>query len=215
LTHRIISFMNYSEVEYPMSQFDIIEASLKRLAARSDEMPLDATVLLRLIHHYSNDVTQRLRRTLKPHGLTEWTFRTLLMLQAAGKPGVPMSQLSHIAGETATNMTRICNELVEDGWACRTTDAADRRKVLLSILPKAEAALAKVTPSIWSRLDWGMAVLSPQEMAQMIRLMKRLVVRAEAELAENRLASVDRAAASKRNLQTSGGSKRGKRASQR
>ena len=164
-----------------MSQFDIIEASLKQLTKRSGPLPLDEVILLRLIHHYSDDVNRRLRQALKSYGLNEWKFRTLLMLQAAGRPGLPMAQLSHIAGETATNMTRICNELVADGWACRTTDAADRRKVLLSILPRAESVLAEVSPSIWRRLEWGMAVLSPQEMTQMTKLMKRLIVQAEAE----------------------------------
>ena len=196
-----------------MSRFDVIEASLKQLDARVGPIPLAEVTLLRLIHHYSVDVHQRLRQALKPHGLNEWKYRTLVRLQAAGPAGVPMSQLSHIAGETATNMTRICDELVADGWACRVTDPADRRKVLLSILPRAETVLAKVSPDVWRRLEWGMAVLTPQEIAQMIRLMKRLVVRAEAEDQHLRESAGQRSGAAKksRSKKSSGGQTHGKK----
>ncbi len=167
-----------------MSKFDVIEASLRRLVARAGVVPLDKLILLRLIHHYSDAVNLFLRETLKPHGLNEWQFRTLLMLQAAGRGGGPMTQLSHLAGETATNMTRICNALVAEGLAVRTTDSGDRRKTLLSILPKAEAILAEVTPGIMTLLDWGMEVLSPEELTVMTKLMKRLIERAEASPAD-------------------------------
>jgi MarR family transcriptional repressor of emrRAB len=161
-----------------MSKFDVIETSLKRLAAKTPA-PVEKLILLRLIHHLSNEMNLLLRRLLKPHGLNEWQYRTLMMLQSAGNSGVPMAQLSHIAGETATNMTRICNELVAGGWARRLADTTDRRKVVLTILPKAEALLTKVTPMVWERLERGMEVLSPQEIAQATRLLKALVVRAE------------------------------------
>ncbi len=161
-----------------MIKFEIIEDSLRRLAARYPA-PIEQLVLLRLIHHVSNEMNLLLRRLLKPHGLNEWEYRTLVMLQSAGRTGVPMAQLSHIAGETATNMTRICNQLVASGWACRMTDAADRRKVVLAALPKAEAMLARVTPVVWERLGQGMEVLDPQEIALMTGLLKRLAAHAE------------------------------------
>jgi MarR family transcriptional regulator, negative regulator of the multidrug operon emrRAB len=166
-----------------MSKFGVIEVSLRRLAARHPA-PIEELVLLRLIHHVSNEMNLLLRRLLKPSGLNEWEYRTLVMLQSGGRSGVPMAQLSHIAGETATNMTRICNQLVAGGWACRMTDAADRRKVMLTIMPKAEALLAKATPGIWEQLERGMNVFNPQEIAQLTKLLKRLAVRAESAARE-------------------------------
>jgi MarR family transcriptional repressor of emrRAB len=162
-----------------MSEFDVIESSLQRLAARAEVVPLDELILLRLIHHYSDAVNLFLRQTLKPHGLNEWEFRTLLMLQAAGRAGVPMTQLSQLAGETTTNMTRICNGLVKDGLAVRSSDTGDRRKILLSILPRGEAILAEVTPGIMTLLRWSMEALTVEEIAVMTKLMKRLVARME------------------------------------
>jgi MarR family transcriptional repressor of emrRAB len=182
-----------------MSDFDCIEDSLRRLAA-GHSAPVEELILQRLIHHVSNQMNLVLRRLLKAYGINEWQYRTLVMLQSAGHAGVPMAQLSHIAGETATNMTRICNQLVAGGWARRMTDAADRRKVVLTLLPKAEALLAKTTPVAWECLEWGMKVFSPREIAQMTRLLKRLVARAESVGSDpNNLVAAARASRSQHN----------------
>jgi len=165
-----------------MSSFNEMEQSLKKLSGASANVPLDEVTLLRLIHHYSDFITVMLRQLVKPYNLTDWSMRALLMMRAdADKKGVPMATLGNITGESATNMTRICDELVKSGLAIRSSDLQDRRKVLLSTTPKADAILAQVTPLVWGHLSSSMSELSKEEITLMIALLKKLTIGAENE----------------------------------
>ncbi len=165
-----------------MSEFDAMENSLKLLAKRWDFLPINELTLLRLVNHYGDYISSQLRQLVRPFGLTDWSLRALLMMQgAANGKGVPMAMLSTITGETATNMTRVCDELVKSGLATRSNDPNDRRKVLLSVTPKAEELLEKALPLVWRHLANSMSGLSADELGLMISLLKKLVIGAEAE----------------------------------
>lgn len=165
-----------------MSDFDKMEQSLKLLSARWSFLPLKELTLLRLIDHYGDFIAQQLRQLVRPYGLTDWSLRALLMMQGGenGK-GVSMAMLSLATGETSTNMTRVCDELVKSGLATRADDAKDRRKVLLSATPKAEEILSQALPKVWSHLATSMSVLSEDELVLLIGLLKKLTIGAEIE----------------------------------
>lgn len=165
-----------------MSSFDTMENSLKKLASRWSFVPLEELTLLRLIHHYSDFVASELRQLAKPFGLTDWSLRALLMMQGSENgQGVPMATLSMITGESAANMTRVCDELVKSGLAIRSNDANDRRKVLLSATSKAESILEEVLPIVWGHLAKSMSLLTKDEHILMIGLLKKLTIGLENE----------------------------------
>lgn len=163
-----------------MSCFDKMEQSLFQLSKKWVSAPLEELTLLRLIHHYSDYIAAQLRQLVQPFGLTDWSFRALLMMQGSenGK-GVSMAMLGMITGESATNMTRICDELVKSGLATRSNDPNDRRKVLLSVTPVAKEILEKASPIVWSHLAQSMEVLTKEEIGLMIGLLKKLTKGAE------------------------------------
>jgi DNA-binding MarR family transcriptional regulator len=167
------------------SKFDIIEARLAELAERRPEVPLQDVVLLRAINHFSTGVLQNMRRAwLKPYGLTDWSFRTLVMLPRAGDgspEAVSMADLSLITGESGPNMTRICDELVKRGLAVRKASPEDRRKVFLALTARGEALVDAAAPDMWGRLRWGMEIFTDDEKAAMTVFLKRLIERVEAE----------------------------------
>ncbi len=165
-----------------MSGFETMERSLKLLSKRWDFLPINELTLLRLVNHYGDYISGLLRQLVRPFGLTDWSLRALLMMQgAANGMGVPMAMLSTITGETATNMTRVCDELVKSGLAIRSSDPEDRRKVLLSVTPKAEEILEKALPLVWNHLANSMNGLSKEELALLISLLKKLLIGAEDE----------------------------------
>ena len=111
--------------------FAVIESSIGRVAERLRGAPVRDIVLLRLIKHLSAQFGAHLNRMVRPAGLNEVGFRTLMMLYASAAAGVFASQLSEAAGETRTNMTRICDDLSRKGLLRRRAGTSDRRRVVL------------------------------------------------------------------------------------
>ncbi|QUD90276.1 MarR family winged helix-turn-helix transcriptional regulator [Phenylobacterium montanum] len=166
------------------SKLDRIEARLADLAQAHADAPLRDVALLRALNHVSGDFLARMRAALKPYGLTDWSFRTLIMLPRVGDADatpVSMADLALLTGESAPNLTRICDELVRQGLAVRQPSPEDRRKVCLARTPKADAALEATAPDVWGRLEWVMQVLTDEEKALMTGLLKRLAERLETE----------------------------------
>lgn len=166
------------------SKLDRIESRLEDMARDHSDLPLDSVRVTRALIHVTNDLRVRMRAALKPFGLSDWSFRTLIMLPPANGPehdGISMADLALMTGEAAPNMTRICDELVKAGLAVRRTSTEDRRKVVLARTPRAEALLAVAAPEVWGRLDWVMSVLSHQEKSTLVAMLKRVAERLEIE----------------------------------
>jgi MarR family transcriptional repressor of emrRAB len=106
------------------TKFDVVENGLRRLASRRDRIPLIDVTIVRLLSHLDGEITTRLRKALKRYALNDWSLRTLLMLQSGDHDAISMVELSVITGETRTNMTRICDALVEQGLAVRSASPA-------------------------------------------------------------------------------------------
>lgn len=164
------------------SKFDTVEDLTTELAAGRAGVPLQDLILLRAINYVSNGALQVARAGLKPYGLTDWSFRTLAMLPSAAdatpRP-VSMADLGLITGESGSNLTRICDELVKAGLAVRKESPQDRRKVFLALTTRGEAVVEKTAPDMWGLLRWFMEILTEDEKAVMTGLLKRLADRME------------------------------------
>jgi MarR family transcriptional repressor of emrRAB len=161
--------------------FAVIEASIGRVAERLRGAPVRDVVLLRLIKHLSARFGAHLSRMVRPSGLNEVGFRTMMVLFAHAETGMHASQLSEAAGETRANMTRICDELARKGLLRRRAGTSDRRRVVLEITRKGSMLIERLLPKMWSELDLGMRALSAKEKLDLERLLKKLAAALDAK----------------------------------
>lgn len=161
--------------------FDAIETSIGRVAKRLRGAPVRDIVLLRLIKHLSARFSAHVGRLVRPAGLNEVSFRTMMMLYANADAGMYASVLSEASGETRTNMTRICDDLARKGLLQRRAGTADRRRVVLEITRKGKALIERLLPKMWNELDLGMRALSATDKLDLERLLKKLVAALDAK----------------------------------
>jgi len=154
--------------------FAVIESSIGRVAKRLRGAPVQDLVIMRLIKHLSAQFGANLGRLVRPAGLNEVSFRTLMMLYA-NDGGVHASQLSEATGETRTNITRICDELARKGLLQRHPGVEDRRRVVLDLTRKGETLIERLLPKTWGRLEGGMRALNAGQKRELERLLKKLV----------------------------------------
>ena len=119
--------------------FALIESQIDRVAARMRNAPVQNIVLVRLVKTLSAQLGHHLGQKVRPHGINEVGFRTLTMLYAQLETGINPSDLSDASGETRTNMTRICDELVRKGLIRRRASKEDRRRIVLEMTKKGVA----------------------------------------------------------------------------
>ena len=155
--------------------FAVIESSIGRVAKRMRGAPVQDLVLIRLIKHLTARFSLNLGRMVRPAGLNEVSFRTLMMLYANAEHGVHASMLSDATGETRANITRVCDELARKGLLQRHPGVEDRRRVVLELTRKGEALIERLLPKVWGGLEHGMRALGSAEKRELERLLKKLV----------------------------------------
>jgi MarR family transcriptional repressor of emrRAB len=161
--------------------FALIESQIDRVAARMRDAPVQNIVLVRLVKTLSAQLGHHLGQKVRPHGINEVGFRTLTMLYAQLETGINPSDLSDASGETRTNMTRICDELVRKGLVRRRASKDDRRRVVLELTKKGVALLEKLLPQVWTGVGNVTSALSASEKNTLERLLKKLLVAFETE----------------------------------
>jgi MarR family transcriptional repressor of emrRAB len=160
--------------------FALIESQIDRVKARLTDAPVQDIVLVRLIKALSGQLGNHLSRKVRPHNIGEVGFRTLTMLYAQLDTGINPSDLSEASGETRTNMTRICDDLVRKGLIRRRPSTQDRRRVVLELTKKGVALIEKLLPQVWMGVSLTTSALSQSEKNTLERLLKKLLFAFEA-----------------------------------
>jgi MarR family transcriptional repressor of emrRAB len=156
-----------------------IEAGVHRVATRIPGVPEQDVVLLRLLKHLNGAFSLNLGALLKTHDLGESDFQTLMMLFSSPDGRAHPSQLCHFARQSPTNMTRICDGLVQRGLLTRMASLEDRRRIDLRISKRGERLVEQVLPSIYPQIEQAFSPLSKIEKRVLHGLLARLAAQVE------------------------------------
>lgn len=107
------------------------------------------------------------------HGITPVQYAALQAVH--NEPGIDQRTLaSRIAQDTSTT-AGVVERLQARGWLQRTQDPRDRRVRRLTLTPAGAALLAAVVPAMQRAQARILAPLAPDEQAQFMALLERLV----------------------------------------
>jgi len=123
-----------------------IEAAVQRTASRCPDVAVTETVALRLLVMLGREISALLEQTLRPHGLNETEFRTLMMLFSQPDGVAHPGELCASAAQSPANMTRVSDGLCERGLITRVACEHDRRRAILRITPAGEALARELLP---------------------------------------------------------------------
>lgn len=151
-----------------------LDAGIRHAGETVPGLPVREAVLLRLLAMTGHAVVEEIERVLKPHGLSDSDFRTLMMIYTAPGGRASPGELCDAAQQGATNMTRIANALVKQGFITRSANAEDRRRVELSITPAGRRFAQKLLPSLFPRVHGAFASLSESEKKTLDRLLRKV-----------------------------------------
>lgn len=160
--------------------FRKFEKALARVEARLPGAPHQEVLITRLYFHLMPRVHEFLNLGLKGQGLNETLFMALMGLYASEDMSIQPSSLSTMLGFSRTNATRVADELTRQGWAERRECADDRRCVRLHLTEAGIACIHRVVPVHREQLRDMWSSFEPEELAELQRLLRKLLVRLEA-----------------------------------
>ena len=153
-----------------------MDAGIARVREIIPELPMQEVQLTRLLLMVGGTLLDELELNLKPHGLNDSAFRTLMMIYSSPSGSASPTELCEYAQQGATNMTRIANVLVKAGLVTRATSAEDRRRVVLSITTAGKRLVRKILPPLFPQVLGAFATLSASDKRTLDRLLRQVAL---------------------------------------
>jgi len=163
-----------------MSAFDNTSARISRCSERMPGHPQQLVIISRLAYHIQKRKQDRLGAAMKQYGLTTVGYTALMVLYGSEDETQRASDLSEACAEKPANLTRICNDLEQQGLIQRRFGTEDRRSVSISLTPAGRKRVEQTAPEYWAILQQTYAGISEHDLCAHEALLKRQLANLEA-----------------------------------
>lgn len=160
-------------------QIAAVEEGLNNLQKRLDGIPVTEILISRLLINLGKEMSNILDQRLRPSGLSEPEFKVLVSIFASGDEGANPGDLCAGIGQSAANITRITDALVERGLISRIPDTQDRRRLLLHATPHGSALIKKLMPMMTEGARKNYRDFSKTDLKRLLADLKQLAVAVE------------------------------------
>lgn len=133
-----------------------------------DDLAANPGFLLRLAWMIAQDEMEQQPAAVRLSAAEYAVLRTI-----GQTPGIRQGLLAEVLHIKPAGMTRLLQGFEDRGLVIRRTPEDDRRTVVLGLLPEGRAALRAGDAAYDGTLTEGRAPLSPREMAQLLRLLRK------------------------------------------
>jgi MarR family transcriptional repressor of emrRAB len=161
------------------SQFELMEANLQSLGTRMPDLPATGLLMCRLLLHVGREMSAMFEQHIRPFGLAEAEFRVLTTLFSQPDGAAHPSDLCIRASQSATNMSRISDALVNRGFITRVLSVQDRRRMVLRITESGEQLVHGLLPQLFAPLRELLKNFPEADQRQLISQLKRLGIELE------------------------------------
>ncbi len=153
-----------------------IADSTPRMQRALPDLLMPGTVMVRLLRATEFGLGNYFEPVFRAMGLTENTFHVLCLLLASESGNASPGELSEMVGTSRANMTRLLEELLEDGYIARSIDPRDARRHVISITPVGRAKALEAAPQLREPIENAFSNLDANEFAVLERVLRKLVV---------------------------------------
>lgn len=152
-----------------------IDHSAARWREGVPEFPVDDVLLMRLIRVASLGITAFTDPVLRPTGLTESSYHTLIVVLASDAQGTTPSTLCEQVGQNHANMTRILGLLASEDLVQISPDARDARRRRVTATAAGEALVRSYAVRFKPILRTAFGSLSAADKRALQRMLRRLI----------------------------------------
>lgn len=152
-----------------------VDASAKGWREGVPEFPIEDVTLMRLIRVASLGITAFIDPVLRPTGLTESSYHTLIVVLASGDEGTTPSALCEQVGQNHANMTRILGLLASEKLIRIGRDARDARRRRVVATPAGRKLVRTYAARFEPLVKIAFGSLSAADKRGLERTLRRLI----------------------------------------
>src|SRR5437016_9218621 len=131
-----------------------------------------------LLHGTARAWRLKLDERLKPMGLSQAKWRTLIHLSRTSTPLTQADIASHLGIEEPTLVT-LLHRLEDDRWVARKNASHDRRCKTVHLAPRAQRVIEQISSAAFELRHELLDDISPSELRTCIRVLNRIRQKAE------------------------------------
>jgi DNA-binding MarR family transcriptional regulator len=154
---------------------------IRAAAGRYPEIDPSSSAAFVLLLRIASDLLARMEDYLASHGLSQARFVVLMLLYRVVDVPQNPCEIARKAGVTRATMTGLLDGLQREGLVTRKTVADDRRMLEIELSLKGKRFLEAVMPGYFRLVKKSMSGLSHPEREELIGLLTKLGVTAEAD----------------------------------
>ena len=152
-----------------------VSASTPRMERALPGIPMDGTTMVRVLRIAQFGLGSFFEPVFRSLHLSENSFHVLCLLMSSETGTASPSELAEMVGTSRANMTRILEELADDGWIERAIAARDGRRQVISITASGRRKVRDTVPRIADPIRRAFSDLSDEEMALLDKLLRKLI----------------------------------------
>jgi MarR family transcriptional repressor of emrRAB len=153
-----------------------IKSSTAPMARALPDLPMEQTVMVRLIRGVAAEMGQFFEPAFREIGLGENAFHVLCLLVAAEGGRLSPGDLSDLVGTSRANMTKIVETLSANGYVARCAVEHDGRRQLIEITEDGRAMTRMAVPTLAAPLRKAFSALTPEEFTKLNGLLQKTIV---------------------------------------
>jgi MarR family transcriptional regulator for hemolysin len=131
-----------------------------------------------LLHGVARAWRQKLDQRLKPLGLSQAKWRTLLHLSRA-ETALTQSQIAFHLGIEEPTLVNLLHRLERSGWIARKTSSEDRRCKTVHLGSRAQHAIEQINDTAVNLREELLSEISPAELSHCMNVLERIKQKAE------------------------------------
>jgi MarR family transcriptional regulator, negative regulator of the multidrug operon emrRAB len=162
-----------------MSSFDNTAKRIARCTERMPDHPQQLVTISRLAYHIQKRKQDQLAAAMKKYGMTSVSYTVLMVLYGSEDETQRASDLGEACSEKPANLTRICNELEQQGLIKRRFSTEDRRSVSISLTATGRKRVEQIAPEYWAILQRTYDGISERDLRAHEALLKRQLANLE------------------------------------
>lgn len=139
-------------------------------------MPMDGTTMVRLLRITGFGLGNFFEPVFRALGLSENNFHVLCLLMSSETGAAAPSELSDMVGTSRANMTRMIEELVQDGWVERSIAPRDGRRHIIKVTAAGRHKVHDTVPRIAEPINRAFSDLDSGELALLAKLLRKLIL---------------------------------------
>ncbi|WP_086617461.1 MarR family winged helix-turn-helix transcriptional regulator [Erythrobacter tepidarius] len=135
----------------------------------------DSALIGTTIHRVAKLIQRRIDEEVRDIGLTRLSWMAASQVGAAS--GLTIGELANQLEVGAASAGQLVDRMTREGWVERNNAPGDRRAVIVTLTPKAKAALSQLDPRQETLEQDILQDLSAEERAVLLSLLERILHR--------------------------------------